>query len=126
FPATDVWPMTIATAESEKLVIGKQSCDALTTSPTRLDCKSSLHVSTSEASVATRIFLNEDSVAAAQNLPGNKDTRAVSDNNLKFHNESTCFMCRAYGTLTQSHVCQSFTIFSFAALDQAIVGTVSW
>lgn len=88
---TDVWPMTISAQDGARLVIGTQPSNALVTSSLRLDLPEQASVggttlsfvlSTADASNATRIFLDQESVNAALVLAANKKAWAVSNRSL--------------------------------------------
>ncbi|KAI8599256.1 hypothetical protein EDD21DRAFT_416972 [Dissophora ornata] len=103
----DVWPLTITAQDGSRLVIGTQSCNALITSSIRLDLSEQISVggttlsfvlSTAEASNATRIFLDKESVNAALAFVVNEKAWSISNRNLliqlrqlktKFHDPST-------------------------------------
>ncbi|KAK3847211.1 MAG: hypothetical protein J3R72DRAFT_471032 [Linnemannia gamsii] len=83
--------MTISAQDGVKLVIGTQSCNALVTSSLRLvlpeqasvdGATLSFVISTADASNATRIFLDQESVNAALVLAANKKAWEVSNRRL--------------------------------------------
>ncbi|KAG0250800.1 hypothetical protein BGZ95_007078, partial [Linnemannia exigua] len=140
---TDVWPMTIYAQDGARLVIGTQSCNALVTSSLRLDLPEQASVggttlsfvlSTTDASNATKIFLDQQSVNAALVLAANKNAWAVSNRSLlyqlrqvktKFHDPSTYLLCRASSHFSRSHACQPYSIFSLTNFDQGHSGSGS-
>ncbi|KAF9986451.1 hypothetical protein BGZ75_001800 [Mortierella antarctica] len=136
-PYKSVWPLTIMAPEGERLVIGTSSFDALVTSSLRLDTKMkpsvggitpSFILSSAKHSLATRIFLDEESLIDGLRLAAKKDTWSVSNNSLiwqlrqtktKFHDPSSYYLCRASSHFAKNHPCQPYTIFSLVAFDQA-------
>ncbi|KAF9949415.1 hypothetical protein BGZ70_001796 [Mortierella alpina] len=136
-PYSNVWPVTIMSPEGERLVLGTSSFDALVTSSLRLDAHmrpsvggttSSFVLSSAKDSLATRIFLDEESLTVGLQLAAERDTWSVSHGNLiwqlrqtktKFHDPSSYYLCRASSHFARNHTCQPYSMFSLAAFDQA-------
>ncbi|KAI8595148.1 hypothetical protein EDD21DRAFT_344865 [Dissophora ornata] len=129
---SDAWPLTLASKDGPRLVIGTQSCNALVTSSLRLDIPGigsvggstlSFLLNTVEDSYATKFFLDQESVKAAFDLALNTDAWSVSNQNIlsqlrqlrsKFLDPSTYFLCRASGYITRSHTCHPHSVFTLA------------
>ncbi|KAF9925600.1 hypothetical protein FBU30_004653 [Linnemannia zychae] len=112
-----VWrtlPTTVSAQDGERLIIGTLSFDALVTSSLRLDTRmnasigcatSSFLLSNTGYSLATKIFLDQESLDDGLRLAKGKVTWPVSNSNLiPFANK---------------HPCQPYTIFTLVAFDQA-------
>ncbi|KAG0254088.1 hypothetical protein BGZ95_006138, partial [Linnemannia exigua] len=136
-PYKNVWPTTVSAQDGERLVIGTLSFDALITSSLRLDTRMNISVgcatpsfllSSTSHSLATKIFLDQESLDDGLQLAKGKDTWSVSSSNLmwqlrqtktKFHDPSTYYLCRASSPFANKHPCQPYTIFTLVAFDHA-------
>ncbi|KAF9118992.1 hypothetical protein BGX30_004161, partial [Mortierella sp. GBA39] len=139
-PYKHVWPTTVLAQDGERLIIGTSSFDALVTSSLRLDTRISASVGCATTSfllcsrshsLATRIFLDQESLDDGLQLAQGKDTWSVSSSNLmwqlrqtktKFHDPSTYYLCRASSPFANNHPCQPYTIFTLVAFDQSHKG----
>ncbi|KAH7044401.1 hypothetical protein BKA57DRAFT_469559 [Linnemannia elongata] len=89
-PYKNVWPTTVPAQDGERLIIGTLSFDALITSSLRLDTRMSASVgcstpsfllSSARHSLATRIYLDQESLETVSGLPKEKThgaSRAVT------------------------------------------------
>ncbi|KAG0282240.1 hypothetical protein BGZ96_000713 [Linnemannia gamsii] len=136
-PYKNVWPTTVSAQDGERLIIGTLSFDALITSSLRLDTRMNTSVgcatpsfllSSTSHSLATKIFLDQESLDDGLQLAKGKDTWSVSSSNLmwqlrqtktKFHDPSTYYLCRASSPFANKHPCHPYTIFTLVAFDQA-------
>ncbi|KAK5797110.1 hypothetical protein F5H01DRAFT_385294 [Linnemannia elongata] len=139
-PYKNVWPTTVPAQDGERLIIGTLSFDALITSSLRLDTRMSASVgcstpsfllSSTSHSLATRIYLDQESLDDGLRLAHGKDTWCVSSSNImwqlrqtktKFHDPSTYYLCRSSSPFANKHPCQPFTIFTLLAYDQSHSG----
>ncbi|KAK3830570.1 MAG: hypothetical protein JOS17DRAFT_746772 [Linnemannia elongata] len=139
-PYLNVWPKTLSSPEGERLVIGTRSFNALITSSLRLDTKMEASVggttlsfllSSTQDSLATKIFLDAESVHAALELAKDEEAWSVSASDLicqlrqvktHFDDPSTYYLHRASSDFAANHPCQPYTVFSLASFDQAHSG----
>ncbi|KAK3834550.1 MAG: hypothetical protein J3R72DRAFT_452106 [Linnemannia gamsii] len=139
-PYLNVWPKTLSSPEGERLVIGTRSFNALVTSSLRLDTKMEASVggttlsfllSSTHDSLATKIFLDAESVRAALELAKDVEAWSVSASDLicqlrqvktHFDDPSTYYLCRASSDFAMNHPNQPYTVFSLASFDQAHSG----
>ncbi|KAI8061565.1 hypothetical protein BC940DRAFT_279576 [Gongronella butleri] len=133
----DVWPTTLATADGPKLIIGTQAMNALVASSMRLDRReapsvgASTHSFTLEAhadALATRIFIDKESMDQATILANDASATAISDThylgqlrqlNSKYDSMATFFLARASGPITKAHVCQPYSLFTLHDYDKS-------
>jgi hypothetical protein len=136
-PYKNVWPVTLLTIEGKRLIIGTKSFNALITSLLRLDklvepsigaSMPSFLLTDDKHSLATRIFLDVESIEIGFKMAKNKNTWSVSSSDLlyqlrqvktKFFDASTFYLCRASSFFADNHLCQPYTIFNLASFDQA-------
>ncbi|KAF9152373.1 hypothetical protein BGX21_005041 [Mortierella sp. AD011] len=137
----DVWPMTIASKDGDRLTIGTHAFNALVTSSIRLDLKEppsiggttvSFSLKDTQSSKATVIFLDCESIKAADKLISDKSVQQNSRGNeveqlrqlrSKFDEPSTYFRCRAPSRITKDHTAQPFTIFTLVSSDSLEKGS---
>ncbi|KAF9948276.1 hypothetical protein BGZ70_002278 [Mortierella alpina] len=133
----DLWPLTLQDPEGDKLVLGTHSFSLLVTSSIRLDVKgcvsvggatSSFRLQSHQESFATRIFLDQESIATGLMIAQDEHAAYVSSKlkteqlrqiRSKFHDGSTYLLCRASGFLTWRHTCLPYTVFTVADHDQS-------
>ncbi|KAF9084641.1 hypothetical protein BGX27_003738 [Mortierella sp. AM989] len=139
-PYRNVWPKTLSSPEGERLVIGTRSFNALITSSLRLDARMdasvggttlSFQLASTQDSLATKIFLDAESVRVALDIAKNEEAWSVSDSDLicqlrqvktHFDDPSTYYLCRASSDFAANHPHQPYTVFSLASFDQAHSG----
>lgn len=80
-----------------------------------------------EQSLAPTIYLDEESIEEAKILMKNLDTTSVTNSNLldqvrqlntRFNAPSTYFMCCISGSITRSHQCNPYSIFTLGNYDR--------
>jgi hypothetical protein len=78
--------------------------------------------------MATRIYLDEDSIEEALAIARRKDAWSISNRNIpfqirqlktKFSDASTYLLCRASGHITRSHTCQPYTLSTLIYFGQS-------
>lgn len=133
----NVWPTSLDVRDGKKLVIGTQVSNALVTSSIRLDEKgfvsigattSHFTLDTIKDSLASKIFIDLDSLKSAKALIEDPSTTHVSGIGIifhqlrqvrtKFHLPSTYSLCRASGPITISHTCHPFSLFTLSEFDR--------
>ncbi|KAG1178824.1 hypothetical protein G6F70_000515 [Rhizopus microsporus] len=133
----NVWPTSLDVRDGKKLVIGTQVSNALVTSSIRLDEKglvsigatsSHFMLDTIKDSLASKIFIDLNSLKSAKALIEDPSTTHVSDIGIvfhqlrqvrtKFHLPSTYSLCRASGPITINHTCHPFSLFTLSEFDR--------
>ncbi|KAG0737105.1 hypothetical protein G6F62_010410 [Rhizopus arrhizus] len=133
----NVWPTSLDVRDGKKLVIGTQVSNALVTSSIRLDEKgfvsigaTSFHfmLDTIKDALASKIFIDLNSLKSAKALIEDPSTTHVSDIGIifhqfrqvrtKFHLPSTYSLCRASGPITINHTCHPFSLFTLSEFDR--------
>ncbi|GAA5816879.1 hypothetical protein MFLAVUS_010413 [Mucor flavus] len=133
----NVWPTSLDVRDGKKLVIGTQVSNALVTSSIRLDEKGLVSVgatsshfllNTIKDSLASKIFIDLNSLKSAKVLIEDPSTTQVSDIGIifhqlrqvrtKFHLPSTYSLCRASGPITINHTCHPFSLFTLGEFDR--------
>ncbi|KAI7900128.1 uncharacterized protein BX663DRAFT_532491 [Cokeromyces recurvatus] len=133
----NVWPTSLDVRDGKKLVIGTQVSNALVTSSIRLDEKgfvsigatsSHFMLDTIKDSLASKIFIDINSLKSAKTLIEDPSTTHVSDIGIifhqlrqvrtKFHLPSTYSLCRASGPITINHTCHPFSLFTLSEFDR--------
>ncbi|KAF9995673.1 hypothetical protein BGZ79_010608 [Entomortierella chlamydospora] len=137
----NVWPLTMNSADGEKMVVGTKSFNGLVTSSLRLDkvdspslggTTLSFMLNDSTDSQATKIFLDEESVHEALEIANDSNAWCVSKEDAleqlrqvrsKFDSASTYFLCRASGSITNEHNMMPYTVFTLANSDSLQKGS---
>lgn len=132
----DVWPTTLNNNDGLKLVIGTQSLNALVTSSLRLDeaarpnvggVATNFQLTTVESSLSTYIYLDEESIGKANDLVNKIDATSLGNSNImdqlrqlstKFDAPSSYYLCRASGSITKSHQCHPYSIYTLYDFDR--------
>ncbi|KAG0319248.1 hypothetical protein BGZ99_005215 [Dissophora globulifera] len=134
----DVWPTTLGPgAESDRLVIGTQSFDALVTLSVRLDVSrqgsvgantGTFSLRSDDDSRSTRIFLDKESLELGMALNQDKKVWRISNSNTqhqlrqlktKFDDPSTYLLCRAWSPLTKDHSLQPCSVWTYCDHGQS-------
>ncbi|KAI9306974.1 hypothetical protein BJ944DRAFT_144408, partial [Cunninghamella echinulata] len=131
----NIWPTTITNNDGAKLVIGTKTFNALITSSLRIDTKMepsigaktlSFVLNNDQLSLATRIFLDKNSIEMAIKLALSETTTCINSYHLfyqlrqlrtHFHHASTYYLCRASSSITSDHISQPYTVFTLADFD---------
>ncbi|KAI7901761.1 uncharacterized protein BX663DRAFT_513961 [Cokeromyces recurvatus] len=133
----NIWPTTMHSNDGEKLVIGTLSCNILVTSSIRIDkaekpvVGATMHMDLNQRydSLSISIYLDKQSVDRALALAKDKKCISIYNSyflgqlrqlNTHFDDASTYYLCRASGSITQSHQCQPYSIFTLADFDKGM------
>ncbi|KAI8136955.1 hypothetical protein BJV82DRAFT_526121, partial [Fennellomyces sp. T-0311] len=135
---SNVWPTAIHSRDGKKLVVGTLVSNGLVTSSMRLDKKlapsvgavtTHFSLNSLEDSLATQIFLDQESLSAAMKMIDNTSVSRVSvigiaTNQIRqlrslYHELSTYTLCRASGALVKNHTCQPYTLFMLSKFDSS-------
>lgn len=133
----NVWPTSLDVRDGKKLIIGTQVSNALITSSIRLDEKGFISIGATSShsmldtikdSLASKIFIDLNSLKSAKKLIEDSSTTHVSDIGIifhqlrqvrtKFHLPSTYSLCRASGPITTNHTCHPFSLFTISEFDR--------
>ncbi|KAJ2960877.1 hypothetical protein NQZ79_g3809 [Umbelopsis isabellina] len=132
----NVWPTNISDADGLKLIIATKTFGALVTSSLRLDdstigaelgpTTSSMNFEKRQLSTTSRIFMNHESLLAAQKMIDTSDVTEIEPSNViyqlrqvrnKFHHISTYERCRSTYAPFSNHCLQPLTIWTYCDYD---------
>ncbi|KAF9437844.1 hypothetical protein BGZ76_010929 [Entomortierella beljakovae] len=137
---SNVWPLTMDSEGTERLIIGTQIFHAQITSSLRLDSNFSASVgdmppsfrlTDRTASCATKIYLDQESIKLASKIMKDRNAWCISRKQelwqlrsikSNFHDPCTYYLCRASSSFAQDIMCQPFTLFNIGTFDQSDAG----
>ncbi|KAI9478822.1 MAG: hypothetical protein EXX96DRAFT_638204 [Benjaminiella poitrasii] len=122
----NIWPTSLDVRNGKKLVIRTQVSNALVTSSIRLDEKGSISIGAISSHsmlgaikdfLASKIFIELNSLKSAKALIEDPSTTHVSDIGIIFH-QLRRSLCRASGPITINYTCHSFSLFTLSEFDR--------